>query len=301
MKYPYKKAALTGSRLEQYGWGQVDAAAFTLLELLAVVVTCAFLAMALLLPSLAKTGQSSKAFLCLENNRRLCAAWRMYADDNQDRIVYSSDDGSGTANPQNQYAWTWSKLDGSPYNEGNYGTNYDITHRPLWTYTGRDATIYRCPSDPFYFVINGVSWPRVRGFSMNVFLGGLAGTDGGWGARITNYRLFFKTTQLTLPGPANTFVFTDERPDCINWGNYFTVMDGYPNQPNLYMFQQDFPGMFHNLGGSFSFGDGHVEVHRWIDARTTPAFLAGQSTVIDLAVPNSRDVAWLQAHATTLR
>lgn len=300
MKYSsYQNRSGTNANPERLCWRHRCAGAFTLIELLVIIATCVLLALALL-PSLAKTGQSSKAFLCLENNRRLCAAWRMYADDNQDRIVYSSDDGSGTANPQNQYAWTWSKLDSFPKPD-NWDTNYDIVLRPLWAYTGRDATIYRCPSDPFYFVVNGVSWPRVRGFSMNVFLGGFAGTDAGWGPRITNYRLFLKTTQLTLPGPANTFVFTDERPDCINWGNYFTIMDGYPNQPGLYSFNQDFPGMFHNVGGSFSFGDGHVEVHRWQDPRTTPALLFGQSQDLTLATPRSVDVPWLQAHSTTLR
>lgn len=280
--------------------GYPASGAFSLVELVVVLATLCLL-VATLGPTLAKSALSAKAFQCMENNRRLCAAWRLYADDSQDRIVYSGDDGTGSANPQNQYAWTWSHLDFNPNDRSNWDTNADLVLRVLWPYTGRDAATYRCPSDPLSFLISGVSRPRVRDFSMNVFLGGYAGTDGGWGPQITNYRLFLKTTQLTLPGPANTFVFTDERPDCINWGNYFTDMDGYPNQPSLYTFEQDFPGMFHNLGGSFSFCDGHAEIHRWVDPRTTPPFPLVQLFPASVPVPNSRDVAWLQAHSTTLR
>ncbi|MCX6927288.1 MAG: hypothetical protein NT154_29400, partial [Verrucomicrobia bacterium] len=64
-----------------------------------------------LLPAYAKTGLNSRSLQCLNNNRQLCAAWRMYADDSRDRIVYSSDDGTGTSNPLNQYAWTAAHMD----------------------------------------------------------------------------------------------------------------------------------------------------------------------------------------------
>src|SRR5260370_24180267 len=102
--------------------------AFTLLELL-VVLAVIGLVSATLLPALAKSRPNSLAFRCLNNNRQLCVAWRMYADDNRDLIVYSSDDGRGSANPLNQYAWTWSHLDYSA-NPANWDTNVDIVLRP---------------------------------------------------------------------------------------------------------------------------------------------------------------------------
>lgn len=277
-----------------------SAAAFTLLELVVVIATCCLL-IAAMLPTFARSGLNAKAFQCLENNRRLCAAWRIYADDSQDRLVYSSDDGSAASNPLNQYAWTWSHLDFDPSNTKNYDTNADIVLRPLWPYAGRIASLYRCPSDPSYVVVNGVAKPRVRSFSMNVFLGAFAGTDGGYGSRITNYRLFLKMTDLSAPGPSMTFVFLDERPDVINWGNFMTDMNGYPGQPSLYAFDQDVPGMFHKLGGTFSFADGHTEVHRWLDPRTTPAYRPQVSVVNTFFAPNSPDVAWVQAHSTVLK
>lgn len=274
------------------------AVAFTLLELLVIVGVLALL-LSVLIPTMSKSGISSKAFQCLNNNRQLCNAWRMYADDNRDRVPYSSDDGTGVSNPLNQYAWTASHMDFNPNNRGNWDTNYDITVRPLWPYTGRNAGVYRCPSDVTYVRVGGVALPRVRGMSMNFFLGGFAGTDGGTSA-IDSYRLFLKTTDLTEPGPSKTFVFTDERPDVINWGNYQADMTGYPNQPARYQFDQDVPGMFHNGGGSFSFADGSAEIYRLIDPRSMPPFNYPPQYVISVfPAPNDADVAWLQSHSTS--
>ena len=269
--------------------------AFTLLELAVLLAAVMVLALTLL-PARAKSRPNSLAFQCLNNNRQLCAAWRMYADDNHDRIVYSSDDGTGTSNPQNQYAWTLTHLDYSAANRANWDTNVDIVTRPLWPYTGKNASIYKCPSDTSYVLVNGVPTPRVRSMSMNVYLGGFAGTSGALPSA-ASYRIFLRTTEMTAPGPAKTFVFLDERWDVINWGNFFTDMSGYPNQPTSYVFTGDFPNMMHNRGCSFSFADGRAEVHHWLDARTTPplgSFFSGGST----PSPRNPDIAWLQDHAT---
>jgi type II secretory pathway pseudopilin PulG len=271
-------------------------AAFTVTELLVVIGVVALL-VSTLLPALAKSRPTSQAFLCLNNNRQLCVAWRMYADDNRDQMVYSSDDGRGNVNPLNEYAWTATKLDFSAQNRPNWDTNLDIVRRPLWPYTGKNASIYRCPADESFVMVDGVPTPRVRSMSMNFFLGGLAGTIGGLPAA-DSYRLFFKTTDLTAPGPAKTFVFVEERWDAINWGNFFTVMAGFPNNPALYAFDQDYPGMIHDLACSISFADGRVEMHRWQDPRTTPAISSGALELFQTPSPRNLDVAWLQDHAT---
>ena len=147
--------------------------------------------------------------------------------------------------------------------------------RPLWPYTGRNASIYRCPSDQSYVVVSGVAKPRVRSVSMNLYVGGFAGTDGGW-AFAQSYRIYSKTTDLVVPGPSKIFLFLDQRPENINWGNYMTDMTGYsPSQPNSYAFTSDLPGAYHNLGCTFSFADGRVEIKRWQDPRTTPVLSSG--------------------------
>src|SRR5204863_7394506 len=127
-----------------------------------------------------------------------------------------------------------------------------------------------CPSDTSYVLVNGIPTPRVRSMSMNLYLGGLAGTSVGL-ASAANFRIFLKTTDLSAPGPTKTFVFLDERWDVINWGNFFTDMSGYsPSNAALYQFTEDIPNMIHEGGCSFSFADGRGEIHRWADPRTTP-------------------------------
>jgi prepilin-type processing-associated H-X9-DG protein len=111
---------------------------------------------------------------------------------------------------------------------------------------------------------------------MNFFLGGF-GTENacggvGVGSWCSEYPVYLKTTQLNdgihAPGPANTWVFIDERQDAINWGNFLTDMDGYPYKghaasPNSYYFSEDLPGLYHNHGSGFTFADGHAEIHHW--------------------------------------
>ena len=71
------------------------AQAFTFVELLVVLAVVTVLA-ATLLPAMAKSRPNAQAYQCLNNHRQLCAAWRMYADDSRERIVYASGDGTSS-------------------------------------------------------------------------------------------------------------------------------------------------------------------------------------------------------------
>ena len=216
----------------------------------------------------------------------------------------------------NNYAWTKQEEDFSD-NAYNYDPTVDITVGPLYPYIN-SYLVYRCPADTS--VINHhsgsgiVQLPRVRTVSMNFYFGGFGGqgaSDGsGVGAWGKLYPVYLKTTDLTAvqsPGPSDTWVFIDERQDCINWGNYLTDMDGdKPSEPALYQFNEDMPGMYHDRSAGFAFADGHASIQHWLDARTTPP-LTQPSTAVGaqggpaatpLSVPRDVDVRWLQLHAT---
>src|SRR5436190_4387965 len=92
-------------------FGEGGVRAFTLIELLVVIAIIAILA-AMLLPALSRAKMKAQGIQCLSNNKQLCLAWRMYAEDSRDKLVYASDDG-GT-DPDNQYAWTLSHMNNTP-------------------------------------------------------------------------------------------------------------------------------------------------------------------------------------------
>ena len=278
--------------------------AFTLIELLVVIAIIAILA-ALLLPSLKSAKEQSMGIKCMSNMRQMALGWRMYAQDNKEQMVFSSAGATGVDAVNNKYAWTQQEEDFSD-NAYNYDPTVDITTGPLYPYIN-SFLVYRCPADTSVINHGGQLLPRVRTVSMNFFLGGFGGEnasngdgDSGWGA---NYPIYLKTTDLIpgrSPGPVDTWVFVDERQDCINWGNYLTDMLGdQPNEPSQYEFNEDMPGMYHDRSAGFAFADGHSTIQHWLDYRTTPPLQGPSSSgpaVPPLVVPRDVDVRWLQLH-----
>jgi prepilin-type N-terminal cleavage/methylation domain-containing protein/prepilin-type processing-associated H-X9-DG protein len=270
--------------------------AFTLIELLVVIAIIAILA-AMLLPALRGAKEESLGIKCMSNMRQMVLGWRMYAQDNREYIVLASQSG-GAGDPLDKYAWCQQEEDFTD-NPKNYDPSVDITVGPLYPYIN-SFWVYRCPSDTSMIHHAGGLLPRVRTVSMNLFLGGFGGTTPN-----DQYPVYMKTTDLIIgrsPGPCDTWVFLDERQDCINWGNYETDMAGdAPNNPGLYAFSEDMPGMYHNRSAGFAFADGHSSIQHWLDRRTTPPLdpstvTDGGPAVPDLAVPRDTDVRWLQLH-----
>jgi hypothetical protein len=239
----------------------------------------------------------------------------MYSDDANDRLVYASTSTStsgppgSSSNPPDDYAWTGAHMDFNGNNRGNWDPTFDMMLRPLWPY-GRNQSAYKCPSDRSTVTIGASVKSRIITMSMNAYVGGFApvlgidplpdGTAGGW-PFASPYRIYHKVADFGAAGgrPEQIFVFVDERDDFVNWGNYMADMTGYsPVNPAAWQFG-DMPGMYHDRAASFSFADGHGEIKRWTDPRTTPAYgiaLGGSG-----ASPNNPDVYWIQDHSTRPR
>ena len=71
--------------------------------------------------------------------------------------------------------------------------------------------------------------------------------------------------------------------------------------PKTTAFIQDYPASYHNRAGGLSFADGHSEIKRWVDPRTTPPLKKGTTAVGDAGrvnSPNNKDIFWLQERCT---
>ncbi len=246
--------------------------------------------------AIGKAGRErAKRAVCMGNLRALTAAWAMYSDDNGGILVNASagfdkDPHGGSTLPRSWPCWVdaWNLI--FYMRKGQTERAEQLLRDPcdvrvIGEQRGRVQEIrgtnllYRYCGNLRFFKCPAVEPGEVLNYSI---VSAMAGSSTWWWPDYTGCMgpPFFRRSEVLRP--SKRFVFVDEgRITVDSWDVCFS-------QPQWH----DPPPGHHNLGGTFSFADGHAEYHKWV-TEEMQAGIYGEN--FDWTC--NEDLEWVQVHA----
>jgi len=289
--------------------GSSSQRAFTFTELLVVVGVMALLTL-VLLPAQADSRVKSRSIRCLDNLRQIMNAVLLYTRDNHDFFPPNPDDGNTVPG----HNWCSGQGGAGGGQEFNSEILADPKRSLITTYINTNVSLFRCTADLRYGNYQGsdptkigTKVPAARSISMNFAVGTICpafnsvgshagaptlSVNGRWlddnygHVRNSPWRTYGRLSDITIPGPADLWVITEEDPYSINDAGF-----GFGMNAAEWI---DWPSTQHDMSCVVTFADGHVELHKWVDPRTRVI----NGNVGRRPVPGSADWAWLKARTS---
>jgi prepilin-type N-terminal cleavage/methylation domain-containing protein/prepilin-type processing-associated H-X9-DG protein len=258
---------------------------FTLIELLMVIAIIAILA-AVLLPVLEGSKLRAQRTQCLSNLRQLQTSWLLYCNEYNDNLP----DNPKLPETNSEPAWVYGNVELAA-DAPNVSL---IMAGQIYSYSG-NVGIYSCPAScslPDTREAPPITF-RACTYSMNCYMNGQDIGSSHAGLPPEVYMVNKKLTGIRKPGPSAAMVFTEEEPFSIDDGDFGFSPSGLPGYGPVNEWY-NIPAIVHR-GSNFSFADGHVEFHRWVDAET---YGIDAINYVDVSQDHA-DLRWVQSAIAT--
>ena len=290
--------------------------AFTLIELLVVISIIALL-IAILMPALNKAREQATGSVCLANQKNLVLAYVMYAGENDDRVVGGNVNESSAARSvlsdlACNYQWVYYPQDDDGNPADVYGgTIPTLQYRingfkkgKLWKYL-QTHEVYHCPGDNRDrkgAVVSGINvdmdyFFTYRSYSLPDCLSALPDAQIE-AAGCASYMANPIRKMNQVKNPSRRYAFVEDAFRSGSGSLYYCFNPGgwsFCPWPNGVWDDQwwDPLASFHNKAGTYSFFDGHVEMHHWVHPGTVEYSLSRASRIPDPEIEGNEDMKWL--------